>query len=90
MNDNVSHMQKLGLDVRKVPIDTDVGVAPNAKTIRDAILGVAKEKKRAVILAHSKGGVDASAAVAEYDLYEHIRAFVFMQAKDCFWTRTII
>ncbi len=79
MNDNLSHMKSLGLDVRKAAIDTDVGVAPNAAAIRDAIVGIAKEGKQCVVIAHSKGGVDAAAAIAEFDLYNHIRAFIGLQ-----------
>jgi triacylglycerol lipase len=79
MNDNISHIKQMGLDVRKVAIDTDVGVAANAVVIRDVVLGVAKEGKRCVVIGHSKGGVDATEAIAVYQLYEHIRAFIAVQ-----------
>ena len=82
MKDNVARMKKLGLDAQVVTIDTDASVEDNAKAIRDAIKKIAdQEGKEVVILGHSKGGVDATAAIAKYpELYEHVRAVIAMQA----------
>lgn len=81
MKDNIAKMQKLGLDTRVVKIDTDASVETNAKTIKDAIEAIAKaEGKEVVIIGHSKGGVDTTAALAMYpELYEHVRAVIAMQ-----------
>ena len=81
MKDNIARMKKLGLDTRTVTIDTDASVADNAKAIRDAIKKIAEQEgKEVVIVGHSKGGVDATAAIAQYpELYEHVRAVVAMQ-----------
>ncbi|MBK9031575.1 MAG: hypothetical protein IPL61_09615 [Myxococcales bacterium] len=81
MNDNMARMKKLGLDARMVTIDTDASVEDNAKIIRDAINEIAKaEGKEVVLIGHSKGGVDATAAIAQYpELYEHVHAVIAMQ-----------
>ncbi|MEZ4400437.1 MAG: hypothetical protein R3B06_10485 [Kofleriaceae bacterium] len=81
MKDNMGRMAKLGLDARMVEIDTDASVEDNAKVIRDTINKIAKEEGReVVILGHSKGGVDATAAIAQYpELGEHVRAVIAMQ-----------
>lgn len=81
MNANVERQKALGLDARRVPIDSDASVEANAKVVRDAILEAAKSGKRVVLLGHSKGGVDATAALALYpELAPHVRAVVAMQA----------
>src|SRR5207249_765406 len=55
-------------------------VATNAKQIRDAILAASKDGKPVVLLGHSKGGVDITAALALYpELKPHIRAVVAAQ-----------
>ncbi len=80
MNENVTHLSKLNLAVRKVKIDTDVGVAANAEAVRVAVEEVAAEGKRVILVGHSKGGVDAAHAIVAHDLYRHVRAFVTVQA----------
>ena len=80
MSLNIKHLEAIGLDVREVAVDTDVGVLQNAEVIRDEILKVKDEGKSAVVIGHSKGGVDAAAAIALFDLYEHVRAFLPVQA----------
>lgn len=81
MKDNMARMKKLGLDARMVEIDTDASVEDNAKVIRDTIKKIAEaEGKEVVIIGHSKGGVDSTAALAQYpELYEHVRAVIAMQ-----------
>jgi triacylglycerol lipase len=81
MKDNMARMKKLGLDARMVEIDTDASVEDNAKVIRDTIKKIAEaEGKEVVIIGHSKGGVDTTAAMAQYpELYEHVRAVIAMQ-----------
>ena len=80
MEANIAHLKRLSCDVRKVRINTDASVETNAETIRKEIEHTASfEKKKMVIIGHSKGGVDAAAAIAKYDLYEHIHAFCAIQ-----------
>lgn len=81
MKDNIARMQALGLDTRVVKIDTDASVETNAKVIKDTIDAIAKQEgKEVVLIGHSKGGVDATAALAMYpELYEHVRAVIAMQ-----------
>src|SRR5436190_1820816 len=42
MHDNEKRMKDLGLDSRRVPVDTDASVEANAKVVRDAILEASK------------------------------------------------
>jgi triacylglycerol lipase len=57
-----------------------VSVEANARAIRDIILQISQEGKKILIFGHSKGSVDAAAAIAIYGLYEHICAFLSVQA----------
>lgn len=77
MEDNISHLQKIGLDVTKINIDTGATIEKNCETIRDYILG---EKKKIVIIGHSKGGVDAATSIAKYNLYDHIHSLILVQS----------
>lgn len=80
-SDNLSRMEERGLDARKVDIDTDASVATNAKAVRRAILDAAKSGKQVVIVGHSKGGVDLTAALSLYpELKAHVKAAIVMQA----------
>jgi hypothetical protein len=81
MDANERRLEELGLDTRRVPVDSDASVEANAKAVRDAILAAAKDGKQVVLIGHSKGGVDTAAALARYpELKPHVRAFVAMQA----------
>lgn len=81
MDANTNRLKDLGLDARKVPLNTDMGVAENAKFLRDAIMDASKTGKKVVLVGQSKGGVDITAALALYpELKPHVRAVVAMQA----------
>jgi triacylglycerol lipase len=81
MDANTQRLTDLGLDARKVPLNTDLGVTQNAKFVRDAILNASKNGKQVVLVGQSKGGVDITAALALYpELKPHVRAVVAMQA----------
>ena len=81
MDDGVKRLEERGLQTRKVDIDTDASVKANAKAIRDAILEASSGGKKVVLVGHSKGGVDAAAALAMYpELKPHVRALVAMQS----------
>lgn len=79
MNQNIEGLRSHGLDARKLQIDTGLGVDANAVTVRDEILTLAKEGKKIILIGHSKGGVDAAAAIAKFNLYDHITAFIPVQ-----------
>ncbi len=82
MDDNLGRLQDKGLDARKLNIDTDAGVMINAKSIRDQVMKIAQETgKKVMLLGHSKGGVDISAALAIYpELKAHVNQVIAMQA----------
>ena len=81
MRPNDDKLRALGLDVRQVKLDTGAGVEHNAKTIRDAILAASAGGKQVVLVGHSKGGVDSTAALSLYpELKSHVRAVVTMQS----------
>jgi triacylglycerol esterase/lipase EstA (alpha/beta hydrolase family) len=80
-DENQNRLRELGLNVSRVPLDTDASVETNARVVRDAILEAAKGGKKVVLLGHSKGGVDTAAALALYpELRPHVRSVVAMQA----------
>ncbi len=81
LGDNLERLAERGLDARKVDIDTDASVATNAKGVKKAILEAAKSGKQVVLIGHSKGGVDMSAALSLYpELKPHVRAAIAMQS----------
>lgn len=81
MKQNREGLERRGLDVREVKTDTEQTVEHNAKVVRDAILAAAKDGKQVVLIGHSKGGMDMTAAVAMYpELKQHVRAAVAMQS----------
>lgn len=81
LDPNRDTLKKDGLDVKNVPINTDTSVEENAKVIRDAIMDATKDGHQVVIMGHSKGGCDVTAALALYpELRTHVRAVVSMQA----------
>jgi triacylglycerol lipase len=72
-------MKALGIDVRRVPMKTELPVAAAAAVIRDAVLRVAP--RRTVLVAHSKGPLDAHAALLLFpEIVPHVRALVSLQA----------
>lgn len=82
MRDDVARLESRGLNVRRVDLDTDAGVATNAAAVRDAVLKAARETgKKVVLLGHSKGGVDATAALSLYpELKPHVKVMIAMQS----------
>lgn len=81
MADKFARMAALGLDHHMVPIDTDDDIAPNAAVVQQTVLEHTAAGRRAVLLGHSKGGVDIAAALAFYpELQPRVRAVVTLQA----------
>ncbi|MBN1210364.1 MAG: alpha/beta fold hydrolase [Myxococcaceae bacterium] len=80
-DDNLDALENAGLQVGRVPVDTDMGVEHNAAIVREAVLEAAKSGKKVVLIGHSKGGLDSAAALAMYpELKEHVRALVTVQS----------
>jgi triacylglycerol lipase len=80
-DDNLDALEDAGLQVGRVPVDTDMGVEHNAAIVRQAVLDAAKDGKKVVLMGHSKGGLDSAAALAMYpELKEHVRALVTVQS----------
>jgi hypothetical protein len=81
MEANREGLRDRGLDVREIKVDTEASTLTNAETIRKAIESVSAEGKQVVLIGHSKGGVDSTAALALYpELKQHVRAVVTMQS----------
>lgn len=81
MEGNREALRDKGLDVREIKVDTEASTLTNVATIKKAIEQVAAEGKQVVLIGHSKGGVDSSAALAMHpELKQHVRAFVAMQS----------
>jgi triacylglycerol lipase len=81
MDGNVNALKEQGLDARKVNVDSDASVKTNAETIRKAIEDATRDGSQVVLLGHSKGGVDAAAALAMHpELKDKVRAMVAIQS----------
>ena len=81
MKGNVDALRDLGLRFREVDLTPEESVLSGAEVVREVILSESAEGQQAVILGHSKGGVDAAAALALYpETRPRVRAFVAIQA----------
>ena len=67
LHENIEALTSQGCDARRVPIQTNQSVLTNAAVVRDAALRANRETgKRVIFIGHSKGGLDAGAAIALY------------------------
>lgn len=81
MKSNIARLKERGLEMREVPVDTSGSVEKNAAIVRDWVLDASAGGRKVVILSHSKGGVDTTAAMTLYpEIESHIRAHVAMQS----------
>jgi|GEM_PF-1001059 len=81
MRDKFARMAAHALDHTMVPIDTDQGIEQNADQIRHTLLEHTTPHRRAILLGHSKGGLDIAAALAFFpELRPRVRAVVTLQA----------
>jgi len=82
MNTNVAALSAAGLDVRRIPIDSDAPVATNAATIRNTVNSVYQQTgKRIVFFAHSKGCVDSAAALQMFpEILTRVQGMIAVQA----------
>lgn len=78
---NLDALKDAGMQVGRVPVDTDMGVEHNAAIVRDAVLEAAKSGKKVVLIGHSKGGLDSAAALSMYpEIRDSVRALVTIQS----------
>ncbi|NMO20428.1 lipase [Pyxidicoccus fallax] len=79
--DNVQRLERRGLDVREVPVDTEGLLADNVALLREALLDAAHFGRSVVMVGHSKGGVECTATLALHpELRRVVRAVVTLQA----------
>lgn len=77
MGENERALKAQGLTVKSAPVNTDVGIEENAKALRDFVM---KQEKPVVLIGHSMGGLDITAALSLYpELKDRVRAVVTLQ-----------
>ncbi len=77
---NLRHLRRLGLDARRARVHPQGRVVDNAEALRAELEG-APAGTTTVVFAHSKGGVDATAALALHPaLGSRVRALVAVQS----------
>jgi hypothetical protein len=83
MSQLTADMRRLGLEVAFSRIDTDQAVRVNAARLRHEVLELAEGgggKKQVVLLGHSKGAVDAAAALSLFpELCDKVAGLVSLQ-----------
>jgi len=80
MEANREALSGRGLDVREIKVDTEAPTRTNAEQIARTIKAVEAEGKQVVLIGHSKGGLDATAALSLHpELAKDVRAVVTMQ-----------
>jgi pimeloyl-ACP methyl ester carboxylesterase len=78
---NMQALKDAGLQIGSVPVNTVDGVEHNAKVVADTVKKYAAEGKKVVLIGHSMGGLDASAAIAMYpEIKNDVRALVTIQS----------
>jgi triacylglycerol lipase len=76
---NIKVLTQLNLEILVVPLK-DKSVLDNGKMIRDFIIEKVPSDKQVVIIGHSKGAVDAYAAIVLYpEIKKVVKAFVSVQ-----------
>jgi hypothetical protein len=59
-------MRSFGFEAEYLQLNTEHSVARNARVVRDAVRRIRSAKQRTLLLTHSKGGTDATAALSLY------------------------
>jgi pimeloyl-ACP methyl ester carboxylesterase len=78
---NQLRLERRGLEVRDVPIDTEASLADNIEVVREALEDAAFFGKSVVLVGHSKGALEAMGALSLYPrLRPLVRAMVSIQA----------
>lgn len=81
MQDNIAMMTQLGLDIRKLPIESST-VEDNTRSIYHYLYNEIRNNpsKKIILIGHSKGAVDAGTVIAQYNLYDYVHALISIQA----------
>lgn len=80
LDSNIGRLRTLGLSTQEVAVDTEGSTFNNARIVRDAILQASAKGEKVVLVGHSKGGNDITAALGMYpDLKDHVQAVVTLQ-----------
>lgn len=80
LDENLRALRARGLEARRLGIKTENGVAANARYIAAEIRKEAARGKKVVVMAHSKGGTDTTAAIAlEPDLARSVLGVIAIQ-----------
>jgi hypothetical protein len=92
MKDIINLFKELDLFLIKIPLNTGGTVNENTNYIKDYIMKEGLPKKEIIIIAHSKGGVDAATSIAKYNLYDYIKTIILIQTpwKGSFIVEKII
>jgi triacylglycerol lipase len=81
LQQNEQHMRALGVELRQVACDTEQPLEERARAVREAVLAIAREGRPAVLVGHSKGPIDAHAALVLHpEICPHVRALISLQA----------
>ncbi|MBF5045156.1 MULTISPECIES: lipase [Myxococcaceae] len=79
--DNVGRLVRRGLDVREVAVDTEGALSANVLRVCEALRDAVYFGRSVVLVGHSKGAVEAMAALALHpELRGPVRALVALQA----------
>jgi triacylglycerol lipase len=81
MRANLRALSERGLRAEKLELESEQPVETNARILRERILEQTRDGRQAVLLGHSKGGLEASAALALFpELRPRVRALVTIQS----------
>jgi hypothetical protein len=80
LDENIRTLKARGLRARRVKIKTEDGVAKNAAFIAEQVRVEARAGRRCVIMAHSKGATDTTAAIALHpEIIPHVVGVIAIQ-----------
>jgi len=78
---NLRALRRHGLSAQHVHVDSDASVTTNADTLAATVLDQLKPGEKAVLIGHSKGGLDAHAALHRFPrLLAQTRALITLQS----------
>jgi hypothetical protein len=81
LEDNHLRLERRGLEVRDVQVNTEASLEDNIEVVRDALEDAAFFGKSVVLVGHSKGAVESLGVLSMYpELRRRVRAVVSIQA----------
>ncbi len=81
MSANLRALIERGLQAEKLEFESERPVESNARMLRERILEETRDGRQVVLLGHSKGGLEAAAALALFpELRPRVRALVTLQS----------